>query len=205
MIRNKTLLWGLFITLLAIPTFLSLYYYIKLEESKRYAKFIIIEKDTRQLTIFDYQGIKLAAFEVGIGLNPGNKIKQGDMRTPEGVFPIVRIEEASTWEYDFKDDDVGPIKGAYGPWFLRLNVSDKELFSNSLNEREFTTYSEFKGIGIHGTHDNSSIGTRVSKGCIRMRNHELEIIKQHAYIGMQVVILPSLADVTENYNPAITK
>ena len=142
---------------------------------------------------------------MGIGLNPGNKVKQGDMRTPEGVFPIVRIQEASTWEHDFKDDDTGPIKGAYGPWFLRLNVSDRELFSNSLHEREFTTSSEFKGIGIHGTHDNSSIGKRVSQGCIRMRNHELEIIKQHAYIGMQVVILPSLTDVTENYNSADKK
>ena len=198
-------MWGLFFTLLSIPTFLSLYYFDKFEESKKYAKFIIIEKDIPQLTLFNYKGVKLAAFEVGIGLNPGNKIKQGDMRTPEGVFPIVRIQESSTWEYDFKDDDTGPVKGAYGPWFLRLNVSDNELFSNSLNEREFTDDNEFKGIGIHGTHDNSSIGTRVSKGCIRMRNHELEILKKHVYTGMLVVILPSLDDIAENYKPLMAK
>lgn len=45
------------------------------------------------------------------------------------------------------------------------------------------------GIGIHGTNDPGSIGTRASNGCIRMLNEEVGEVAALAYKGMAVTIV----------------
>jgi len=42
--------------------------------------------------------------------------------------------------------------------------------------------------GIHGTNNPSSIGQAVSKGCIRMHNHDVEYLYQIVEIGTPVTI-----------------
>jgi len=42
--------------------------------------------------------------------------------------------------------------------------------------------------GIHGTNNASSIGQAVSKGCIRMHNHDVENLYQIVEIGTPVTI-----------------
>ncbi|MCL4419996.1 L,D-transpeptidase [Patescibacteria group bacterium] len=44
--------------------------------------------------------------------------------------------------------------------------------------------------GIHGTNNPSSIGQAVSKGCIRMHNHDVENLYQLVGIGTPVTIMP---------------
>lgn len=44
------------------------------------------------------------------------------------------------------------------------------------------------GYGIHGTNNPSSIGQAVSKGCIRMYNHDVENLYQIVRIGTPVTI-----------------
>jgi lipoprotein-anchoring transpeptidase ErfK/SrfK len=72
--------------------------------------------------------------------------------------------------HDFGDGK-GPVSGAYGPWFIRLETG-------------------WKGIGIHGTHDPGSTGTRASEGCIRMKNDDLLRIVDETSPGTVVVIKP---------------
>ncbi|MGH8262294.1 MAG: L,D-transpeptidase [Steroidobacteraceae bacterium] len=43
---------------------------------------------------------------------------------------------------------------------------------------------------IHGTNDPTSIGKRVSSGCIRLRNEDIEDLYQRVDIGTKVVVLP---------------
>ena len=43
---------------------------------------------------------------------------------------------------------------------------------------------------IHGTNDPTSIGKRVSSGCIRLRNEDVEDLYQRVGIGTKVVVLP---------------
>ncbi|MDG5788403.1 L,D-transpeptidase family protein [Evansella sp. AB-P1] len=45
-----------------------------------------------------------------------------------------------------------------------------------------------KHYGIHGTNDPSSIGKNVSKGCIRMYNHDVEELSRIIPIGTPVYI-----------------
>lgn len=113
----------------------------------------------------------LEKFGAAVGRNRGNKQKAGDCRTPEGNFTVQRIQDAHTWSHDFKDGK-GVIEKAYGPWFIRLKTG-------------------WNGIGIHGTHDPSSIGTNTTEGCIRLLNDNVDKLKR-SYIrpGTKVVIEP---------------
>ncbi|HPF84719.1 MAG TPA: L,D-transpeptidase [Aminivibrio sp.] len=108
-------------------------------------------------------------YKVAVGANGGQKQRVGDSRTPTGTFSVQQIQKASSWTYDFGDGN-GPTRGAYGPWFIRLKTPG------------------WSGIGIHGTHDPGSIGTMITQGCVRMRNHELEELKKMVFVGMKVVI-----------------
>ena len=129
---------------------------------------IRISKADYTLTL--YKGDEVVkTYSIAVGRNPGDKQRRGDNRTPVGDFKIVSIENASKWSHDFRDGK-GNIKGAYGPWFLRLDAKG------------------WKGIGIHGTHDPDSRGTMATEGCIRLSNEDIDDLKQYAYRNMPVVI-----------------
>ena len=140
--------------------------------------FIVIDKPALHLSVYeDQEGdtVLLARYPVCVGLNYGQKEKGGDMKTPEctfeNPFTITEIKPASTWVHDFGDGR-GSIL-AYGNWFMRLK-----------------TYN-FKGIGIHGSTNNEhSVPGRGSEGCIRLRNEDLDILKErYAFVGLKVIIL----------------
>lgn len=139
------------------------------------AKILLISKQEKMLRLIDYKGKELFSAPVAIGLNEGNKVKQGDMRTPEGVFRVADIQNASAWEHDFGDGK-GKIKGAYGDYFIRLDVPGHS------------------GIGIHGTHLPESIGSRASEGCIRLKNDDLSKLVTLIYPPLTVIITPAAAD-----------
>ena len=122
------------------------------------AAFLLIDKETMTLSVIDYNGNDLYKFPIACGVNFGNKIRQGDKKTPEGVFRIKGIHNSQKWTHDFGDGK-GEISGAYGPWFFRIDVPG------------------YTGIGIHGTHDDNSIGKRVTEGCIRLHNVDVEKLK----------------------------
>jgi lipoprotein-anchoring transpeptidase ErfK/SrfK len=131
---------------------------------------IIIAKSKFTLDTYNDKNELIKTYKVAIGKNPGDKQRKGDMRTPIGDFKIVQIQDSKSWKYDFPDDNLGPIDGAYGPWFVRLKTP------------------KWTGIGIHGTHDPKSIGTRASTGCIRLRNEDIIELKNMLKIGIPVII-----------------
>ena len=139
------------------------------------ANHIIISKETMTLTLYDSDSLVVCRFPIAVGKNLGNKQRRGDMKTPEGLFSIEQIQNSSTWCHDFGDGK-GMIAGCYGNWFLRLKTPPH------------------KGIGIHGTHDPASIGTRATEGCIRLENSNLDSLKPLVHIGMAVRIESSVAD-----------
>lgn len=138
--------------------------------------FILISKEEMTLSIYSYKGNPVAQYPVACGKNRGDKTKTGDMKTPEGVFRVSDIQNAADWSHDFGDGK-GKIAGAYGPYFIRLLTPGHS------------------GIGIHGTHDNASIGTRDTEGCIRLNNEDLKKLVKQVRIGDVVVITPSKLDI----------
>jgi lipoprotein-anchoring transpeptidase ErfK/SrfK len=172
---KKVLLWGLILAPYIIFPIL-IFMYFGNQPTKPPTSFIVIDKSAMILKAYDKNGQVILESQVATGKGIGNKKKVGDLKTPEGVFSISDIEDASTWKHDFKDDTLGLIDGAYGPLFIRLSVPGH------------------KGIGIHGTHDPSSIGKRVTEGCIRLRNYELQLLAKIIEPGIPVMILPAKED-----------
>ncbi|MCQ2147221.1 MAG: L,D-transpeptidase [Bacteroidales bacterium] len=139
------------------------------------APFIVISKENMTLTLVGDNNQPIATYGIACAVNYGNKKVKGDHKTPEGVFKINQLLNAKGLSHDFKDGK-GPIRNAYGPWFLRLAVPG------------------FNDIGIHGTHLPESIGTRATEGCIRLKNEDILDLKSRVNLGTPVIILPSKKD-----------
>lgn len=135
------------------------------------APFVLIDKQTLKLWLVDSDGSPLKEYGIACAVNFGPKKVRGDHKTPEGKFKINQLLYAKGLSHDFNDGK-GPIKDAYGPWFLRLDVPG------------------FRDIGIHGTPFPESIGSRATEGCIRMRNQNILDLKQRVKVGTVVIILP---------------
>ena len=180
--NKKILTYGILFLLILLPyagmVGLRIWYNHRLNDINN-ASFIIISKEDMKLRLIDYKGREIKQFPIACGKNYGNKEKKGDLRTPEGLFHITEIEKASHWTHDFGDGN-GVIAGAYGPFFIRLEVPGH------------------KGIGIHGTHKPESIGTRDTEGCIRLNTEDIEQLAKMCHIGMVVLVTPSYLDIIEN-------
>lgn len=169
--------------LIALPymllVVLGIIYLVQQHKIKN-STFVIIDKNSMKLSQYNFKGELLQQSAIATGKNYGNKSKIGDLKTPEGIFHISEVVDASDWKHDFKDDSLGEIAGAYGSYFIRLDVPGQ------------------KGIGIHGTHDNNSLGTRASEGCIRLKNEDLEQLVKHISTSSIVIITPGIPDVVAN-------
>jgi len=139
------------------------------------SSFLLIDKESMTLGVYGKSGKLLEKYPIACGENYGNKEKEGDKKTPEWVFYISSIEDATDWDHDFKDGK-GVIKHCYGDYFFRLETG------------------RHKGIGIHGTHLPESIGTRASEGCIRLKNEDLLNLRKKVRVNLPVIITPSLED-----------
>lgn len=175
--KYKNLILWVTLIIPYLIVFLCYSWYNKVLRDVKNSTFIIISKQEMMLYHYKFNGELLQKTPIATGKNSGDKFVVGDSKTPEGVFKIGDVRDASSWTHDFKGDTLGEISGAYGPYFISLNVPGQ------------------KGIGIHGTHDPNSIGTRASEGCIRMPNEELISLVEHIKSVSVVVITPSQSDV----------
>lgn len=138
--------------------------------------FFVISKREYRLYVYNVTegDTTLAAhFPVCYAMYPEAKQVSGDMRTPEcdfdHPFVITEIVNASNWHHDFGDGR-GNIP-SYGAWFMRLKTG-------------------FNGVGIHGSTNNEpSVPGRDSEGCIRLRDNDIQHLKQHyAQVGTRVIV-----------------
>lgn len=153
---------------------LLLFLFFVLSVSAQKSTCIIVSKEEMQMSVYNGEGTEMLKFPIACGKNYGQKLRAGDKRTPEGIFKVVGKEASSAWTHDFGN---GPIRGAYGPLFIRLNTPG------------------FKGIGIHGTHDERTVPGRETLGCIRMKNRDLLELAKVIDEKTLVIILPSRDDV----------
>lgn len=139
------------------------------------APFIVVDKSAFKLTLVDAEGAVIKQYGMACAIKYGPKQVRGDGKTPEGVFKINQLLNAKGLSHDFGDGK-GPVKDAYGPWFLRLDVPG------------------FRDIGIHGTPFPESIGSRATEGCIRLTNEDVTDLKKRVHVGTVVIITPDPAD-----------
>lgn len=136
---------------------------------------IVISKQSQTLSLYDSKGGLICCYPVSVGRNFGNKQVAGDLRTPEGLFSIEKIQDASWWGHDSGDGN-GFVPHCYGNWFMRLKTPPH------------------RGIGIHASIRRSSIGKRASEGCICLHSENLDKLRPLVRDGMKVVVETSLRD-----------
>lgn len=136
---------------------------------------IIISKETLRLHAISYNGRLINSYPVAVGRGYGKKRRIGDLTTPQGYFHIASITNARGAGHDFHDGR-GVVRGAYGPWFMRIDVPG------------------YPHIGIHGNCNRRSIGTRASLGCVRMHNDQISDLRSRVRVGVPVFIMGGRAD-----------
>lgn len=136
---------------------------------------LIISKETLRLHAICYNGLIHKSYPVAVGRGYGAKRYLGDLTTPQGIFTLASIINATGASHNFHDGR-GAVRGAYGHWFMRIDVPG------------------YPHIGLHGNCNKRSIGKRASLGCVRMYNDQLDELRQRVYPGIRVIITPGSRD-----------
>ncbi|WP_017998662.1 L,D-transpeptidase family protein [Paracoccus sp. N5] len=134
---------------------------------------ILVEKSARRMTVWQRQGGP-RRFRIALGFAPeGDKSRQGDGRTPEGIFRIDRLNRQSAYH-------------------LSLGLDYPRAHHRAAARRG--GYDPGGDIMIHGQPNQVPDGYKVkgdwTAGCIAVTNAEIEEIFAHAAIGTEVEIRP---------------
>lgn len=115
------------------------------------------------------RGAVVSTFPIGIG--------RGGYNTPTGDFKVVSLAENPTWFPSRSSKKLNPNIPSEIPAGPK-NPLGKHYIKLSIN-----------GYGIHGTNRPSSIGRRVSLGCIRLFPENVAWLFNRVYPGMPVKII----------------
>ena len=136
---------------------------------------MVLDKSDRSLTLYQ-RGVKVRAYTVALGRNPvGNKTRQGDGRTPEGVYFIEGRNPRSKYH-------------------LSLRVSYPTRAQRARAARRGV--SPGGDIMIHGLPPAfASVGALHrqqdwTEGCVAVTNDEIEEIWRSVPNGARIVIRP---------------
>lgn len=152
-------------------------FFIKAKSKTAY--YIVIDKSDYELNVYDTQGW-LVAYPVVFGNNnQGDKLVQGDRKTPEGTFTIVS-------------------KRIHNKWcrYLGLDyptVDDINKFNQRKQQGVIPAYAKLgAGIGIHGTwpHEENAVDEyqNWTEGCISLKNEHVKQLFNMVSIGTKVTI-----------------
>ncbi|MFC3527060.1 murein L,D-transpeptidase family protein [Paracoccus mangrovi] len=134
---------------------------------------ILVEKSARRMTVWQKDGPP-RSFRIALGFSPdGDKSREGDGRTPEGIFRIDRLNRQSGYH-------------------LSLGIDYPKKRHRDAARR--AGHSPGGDIMIHGQPNQIPDGFKVkgdwTAGCIAVTNAEIEEIFAHAAIGTEVEIRP---------------
>lgn len=122
---------------------------------------VVVRKRAFEISVL-LGGAPVERFSVAVG---------ADAKTPVGVFQAKDCLKNPDWYMNGRRIAFGTQGHIIGTRWIGL-----------------TGAPEAEGIGIHGTNDDTSIGTAASLGCIRMKNAEIERIFEWIGPGTRVEI-----------------
>jgi murein L,D-transpeptidase YafK len=159
------------------PADLAPRYLLQLQPQQRHALVVDTAKST--LYVFENRGGEaryVADYYVTIGRNGIDKFREGDKRTPLGVYHITgyipREKLVATY---------GRLSELYGSGALPINYP---------NEWDRRQNRAGHGIWLHGVpFDTYSRPPRASDGCVALTNEDFETIAKYARAGITPVII----------------
>lgn len=152
--------------------------YLRTVTSNTY--YVLVEKKRYELHVFDSSGERIATYPVVFGnKDMGDKMMQGDRKTPEGIFHIVLKRRHEKWNS-----------------FIALDYPTADSYLK-FNERKTkglipVTAQIGGGIGIHGTWPNEDFAIdqyqNWTEGCISTKNMYIREIFAMLPLGTKVEI-----------------
>lgn len=134
-------------------------------------------------------GRKVKAYRVGLGLAPeGDKVREGDFKTPEGRFYVCTRNHVSKFHRFLGISYPGPKAAARG---LRdgliSSVQAKAIRSAATRQQRPPWDTPLGGtVGIHG----HGAGSDWTWGCVALENGDIEELWEACPLGTPVVIEP---------------
>ncbi len=151
------------------------------KDSSQPTCYIVIDKSKYELSVYDVEGW-LVTYPVVFGNNDrGDKLMEGDRKTPEGTFTIINKRPHEKWDR-----------------FMMLNYPTKESYAKFNYRKQHGEVSQSAkiggGIGIHGVwpHEDYTVDQyqNWTQGCISMKNKDVEELFQLVSVGTKVIIKP---------------
>lgn len=93
------------------------------------SRMIIVDKLHLQLLVIE-NADTLLSVPVCVGSNYGDKVKEGDKRTPEGSYSISQIQNSAKWKHDFNDGK-GLVIGAKPEYIIPQILLHSVVKSNN--------------------------------------------------------------------------
>ena len=142
---------------------------------------ILIDKSNYQLTLY-YRNKAIKSYPIVLGQSPrGDKRREGDLKTPEGIFKIRDLYPHPSWSRFIWLDY--PTQESW-----RKHLQDKMQGKISLTSR---VGSE---IGIHGVpRSGDNLIDEQSNwtwGCISLKNEDVDELYEVVQIGTVIKIIP---------------
>ncbi len=173
---RRPLIWALIVVIIGVMisyTFPAAGQPPKLLPSSQRADRVLIEKAERRLTLYR-KGRVLKTYRIVLGFAPqGDKVQEGDGRTPEGVYRIDRRNRHSSFYLSLGIDYPHPDQRAAARAAGRRPGGD--IFIHGQPHRQ-------KGI--------PAIPYDWTAGCMAVSNDQIEEIWQRVAIGTRVEIVP---------------
>jgi len=156
-------------------------YLLQLEPDQKYA--FVVDASKYTLYVFENDNGKpryVADYYTTIGRNGPEKLREGDKKTPLGVYHVT-----GNLQRDYLVKTYGNQSSLYGDGAFPLNYPndwDRRLGRNG------------HGIWLHGVpYDTYSRPPRASDGCVALTNEDLLTISKHVQVGLTpVIISPSV-------------
>lgn len=149
---------------------------------------IVVKKAERRLFLYD--GNKLVrTYRIGLGLSPdGDKVRQGDRRTPEGDFYIFTRNDKSAFYLSLGVSYPNATHASRGLRDGLITKSQHDAITRALKlKRTPLQHTALGGdIYIHG-HGASSDWTW---GCVALENDDIRELFNAVSVGTPVTILP---------------
>ena len=139
----------------------------------------ILKCDKEQSTLSVYKKdanntwIQTRAYSAYIGKNRGNKFKEGDLKTPVGIYNITK--------------KISNVDSFYGPLALVTSYPNTYDKYNGKNGH---------GIWIHGLPTNKK-RDKFTKGCIAIQNKSIKCLDKHIDITKTLLIIDEKAENNE--------
>jgi len=149
----------------------------------RYSLALVVHKSQGTLSVYR-RGTIVEQYPAVFGQRAvGDKLYEGDLRTPEGLYRITRKKDHPRWRH-----------------FLEIdypNESDRIRYERNLEQGRIPVIRNKVlaiggGIGIHGSDRPKAQRSRTNwtRGCIALNNHDIDEVFELVKVGTPVLVLP---------------